>query len=147
MNEHLKEKDSYMVPTFITENQSITKGWTIPVDCFERSGSGSPSYLTMSGRIFFLENVRYINTMWYSWIYLLGTKEEAECYIYEIKVTNQKQGEELTYRGEVVSCDVDVTNVLSNVSVLTFTDATARRFLQGKVLKCNVKINKKVVQK
>ena len=145
MMKHLKGKKSYLPPTFVVENQVITKGWTVPFDCFERSGSGSPSYLGMAGRIFFLENVRYVNTMWYTWIYLLGTKEEAESFFYEIKVTNPKQGEVLTYLGQVVSCDLDVTNVLTNVSVLTFTDATARRFLDGMVLKCNVKIIKKSV--
>jgi len=85
--------------------------------------------------LYFLEAWRNPVGQWFIWMYTIGSREECEKLIYQVKVVSGNGIEELVYRGHCISLDVTKEQIAEACNCLTFSDAIAKR------LRSNNRIN------
>jgi len=61
------------------------------------------AHLELDGEHFYLQFVRMPNGVWFSWVYIIGTKKLAQNYIYTLKLTGENEISNLSCKRNVVS--------------------------------------------
>ena len=99
-------------------------------------------------RIFCEGFVRDSNGFWIFWVYFLGSEDEANGFNGTITVrdTNHSK-EEYQYKGQVVSIDVKVPDIVNNQRGLVLTDEMVRRLVdENSCIEWTIRLNVKDVK-
>ena len=134
------------------EGSSYKSHFIVHDEDFSREIMWISDHLMLDGRHFFRECCRNADGLWFIWVYLLGSRKEAENYHYNIKIYSEDkvcicqidhlmqyqiellQEEELAYKGKVLSLDVPKEKLASLGAGLVFPDVTAKHFwTKGKI--------------
>ena len=78
----------------------------------------------------FYEAILFKNDIWYFWIYLLGTPEEAKHFCYEIRITKDPK-RKISFNGQVQSVDHFFDSLLMKDDVLALPIIVMNKFLDG----------------
>jgi len=99
-----------------------------------------PTRIIVNFKHYFLEAWRNPVGQWFIWMYTIGSREECEKLIYQVKVVSGNGIEELFYRGHCISLDVTKEQIAEACNCLTFSDAIAKRLRSNNRIKYIVDI-------
>ena len=130
-NNYVKTNASNYKANLVADPQIYQKEW-----------SWVPSHLKLDGHNFFACYLRKNTGIWYLWVYIAGTLEESQEYIFMARILSQDQLEQLTYEGNCVSVHIKKEDINSVGRCLTFTDETAKHFGPNDKINFEFKVNR-----
>ena len=96
--------------------------------------------MEVENRHFFRECYRS-DGLWFVWVYMIGSREECEDYIFTVKVTSEDR--KLEYQDCCIPLDVAKEDMLQAGSCLIFPDSTAKRLVANERIRFEVHIERK----
>ena len=125
---HMNEKHP---EGYVKRNAPSWKGfWTgvKSISTHKKVTTFRPSWLEFDDHNFFCEVMRTGNGRWCVWIYMVGTSNECNAYIYTVKLLHPDEIEELSYTGQCVSLQIEKEKISVMGTCLIFDDEVAKRF-------------------
>lgn len=93
------------------------------------------------GRKFYnISMQNYSAGLWYFWVYLAGTQDEAKDYKFSFSFENSDGGEYLNFGGVVNSIDMPRADVIKNGSYCVFPNSLAKKFLKNGNLEFEIEV-------
>ena len=87
-----------------------------------------PTLVEFDGNYFFQECWKNELGNYHVWVYMVGTSNESQKYIYTIKILHPDQIEEISYTGYCASLHMEKEDIGRNGTCLVFDDVIASRF-------------------
>jgi len=108
MSQLLQHKNNNHQCTDFERSKNIQSEFTVEnADLMsQQNGFWIPTHIIANGKHYFHELWRNPVGQWFIWMYTIGSREECEKLIYQVKVVSGNGIEELFYRGHCISLDV-----------------------------------------